>query len=587
MPESLHGKGVISGVAMGKILPVGQNLDGYLADYEPGTIEEEKEKIESAVSAVVEILQDSAETLKNKGMGEQGAIMEAHSLLAQDPMFSGAMVDKVDELAKAPAAVLAAASDTAAIFEQMDDAYMQERSADIRDIGKRIAKYILGVKEPELGADPVILCGYEVEPSVIANIPSEKIAGVILGQGSTTCHAVIIAKARAIPTVVGLGHIVEEISEQADVIMDGDTGVILINPTDDIREQYNAKLKVQREQEARYAALKDLPATTLDGVTIQLMANIGLPEDARAAAAYGNEGVGLFRSEFVFMGREDIPSEEDQFKYYKEAVEACKGKLCVIRTMDIGGDKPLAYLDIPHEDNPFLGYRAVRISLNRRDLFMPQLKAILRAGTYGKAAIMVPMVINCDEIRAVRSLLKEAMLELDMEGKDYSREVQVGIMVETPAAAVMTPMLAKYVDFFSIGTNDLVQYTLAVDRVNHNVAYLYNHFNPAVLNLIKLTIESANKNGIWAGMCGEMASDPYAAVLLAAMGIDELSMSAPSIPKVKEKLRNINIADAKRYLSTVMTMEDGDEIKEYLHKVIDARTSARISKSESAKEEED
>lgn len=574
MPESLHGKGVISGVAMGKTLLVGQNLDGYLAEYKPGTIEEEKKKVEDAVASVVEILQTSAETLKGKGMEEQGAIMEAHALLAQDPMFSGAMVDKVDETEKAPAAVLAAATDVAAIFEMMDDAYMQERSADIRDIGKRVAKFILGVKEPELGADPVILCGYEVEPSVIANIPTEKIAGVILGQGSTTCHAVIIAKARAIPTVVGLGHAVENIQEQADVIMDGDTGVIMIDATDDIREQYNAKLKVQKEQEARYRALKDLPATTLDGVNVQLMANIGLPEDAKAARAYGNEGVGLFRSEFVFMGREDIPTEEDQFKYYKEAVEACEGKLCVIRTMDIGGDKPLAYLDIPHEENPFLGYRAVRISLQRRDLFMPQLKAILRAGAYGKAAIMVPMVISCDEVKQVRALLKEAMLELDMEGKDYSRDVQVGIMVETPAAAVMTPMISQYVDFFSIGTNDLVQYTLAVDRVNHNVAYLYNHFNPAVLNLIKLTIESANKAGIWAGMCGEMASDPYAAVLLTAMGINELSMSAPSIPKVKEKIRNISMTDAKRYLATVMTMEDGDEIKEYLHKVIDARMAA-------------
>ena len=585
MPESLHGKGVISGVAMGKTMLVGQNLDGFLADYKAGTIEEEKQKVEDAVVAVVEILQESAETLKGKGMEEQGAIMEAHSLLAQDPMFSGAMVDKVDEVQKAPAAVLAAASDTANIFEMMDDAYMQERAADIRDIGKRIAKYILGVKEPELGDDPVVLCGYEVEPSVIANIPTEKIAGVILGQGSTTCHAVIIAKARAIPTVVGLGHAVEAIEEKADVIMDGDTGVILIDATDDIREQYTAKLKVQKEQEARYAALKDLPAVTTDGVRVQLMANIGLPEDAKAAAADGSEGVGLFRSEFVFMGREDIPTEDDQFEYYKAAIEACNGNLCVIRTMDIGGDKPLAYLDIPHEENPFLGYRAVRISLHRRDLFMPQLKAILRAGVYGKAGIMVPMVISCDEVKQVRALLKEAMMELDMEGKDYSRDVQVGIMVETPAAAVMTPMISKYVDFFSIGTNDLVQYTLAVDRVNHNVSYLYNHFNPAVLKMIQITIESANKAGIWAGMCGEMASDPYAAVLLTAMGINELSMSAPSIPKVKDKLRKISAADAKRYLATVMTMEDGDEIREYLHKVVDSRVAAADAKAAAEAEE--
>ena len=271
------------------------------------------------------------------------------------------------------------------------------------------------------------------------------------------------------------------------------------------------------------------------------------------------------------MGREDIPNEEDQFKHYKEAIEACNGKLCVIRTMDIGGDKPLAYLEIPHEDNPFLGFRAVRISLQRKDLFLPQLKAILRAGVYGKAAIMVPMVINAAEIKQIKAMVAEAMAELDSEGKEYSKDVQIGIMIETPAAAVMTPLLAKYVDFFSIGTNDLVQYTLAVDRVNHNVSYLYNHFNPAVLHLINTTIKAANDNGIWAGMCGEMASDPYAAVILTAMGIDELSMSAPSIPKVKEKIRSINISDAKKYLAEILAMDDGDEIKEYLHRVIDEK----------------
>ena len=280
---------------------------------------------------------------------------------------------------------------------------------------------------------------------------------------------------------------------------------------------------------------------------------------------YGCEGVGLFRSEFVFMGREEIPTEEDQFKAYKEAVEKCKGKLCVIRTMDIGGDKPLAYLNIPKEDNPFLGWRAIRISLMRQDLFVPQIKAILRAGVYGKAAIMLPMVINVAEIKQVKEIIEQAKVQLAHEEKPYSDNVQVGIMVETPAAAIMTPVLAKYVDFFSIGTNDLVQYTLAVDRVNHNVSYLYDHFNPAVLSLVQRTIQAARDNGIWAGMCGEMASDPYAAVLLMAMGIHELSMSAPSIPRVKEKIRSISSGKAKEILETVLQLEDGGEIKEYLY----------------------
>lgn len=571
MPRVLYGKGVIAGVAIGQIMIVGQALDEYLEDYSKGAAEEEKAKVEPAIALVTEAIEKSVADLNAQGMEEQAAIMEAHAMLVQDPMFIEAMLSKAEEMGNAPAAVLEAAKETAALFEMMDDDYMRERAADIRDIGKRVAKAILGIKDPELGDKKVILCGHEIEPSVIANIPTESIAGVILGQGSTTCHAVIIAKARAIPTVVGLGDGIDKIPDDAYTAIDGEAGEIIINPADDVLAGLEEKIRIQKEQEARYASLKDLPAVTKDGVSVHLAANIGLPEDAKAAAAYGNEGVGLFRSEFVFMGREDIPNEEDQFKYYKEAIEACNGKLCVIRTMDIGGDKPLAYLEIPHEDNPFLGFRAVRISLQRKDLFLPQLKAILRAGVYGKAAIMVPMVINAAEIKQIKAMVAEAMAELDSEGKEYSKDVQVGIMIETPAAAVMTPLLAKYVDFFSIGTNDLVQYTLAVDRVNHNVSYLYNHFNPAVLHLINTTIKAANDNGIWAGMCGEMASDPYAAVILTAMGIDELSMSAPSIPKVKEKIRSINISDAKKYLAEILAMDDGDEIKEYLHRVIDEK----------------
>ena len=571
MPEVLRGKGVIAGVAIGQIMIVGQALDEYLKDYSKGSAEEEKAKVEPAVALVTEAIEKSVADLNAQGMEEQAAIMEAHGMLVQDPMFIEAMLSKAEEMGNAPAAVLEAAKETAALFEMMDDDYMRERAADIRDIGKRVAKAILGIKDPELGDKKVILCGHEIEPSVIANIPTESIAGVILGQGSTTCHAVIIAKARAIPTVVGLGDSIDKIPDDAYTAIDGEAGEIIINPADDVLAGLEEKIRIQKEQEARYMSLKDLPAVTKDGVSVHLAANIGLPEDAKAAAAFGNEGVGLFRSEFVFMGREDIPNEEDQFKYYKEAIEACNGKLCVIRTMDIGGDKPLAYLESPHEDNPFLGFRAVRISLQRKDLFLPQLKAILRAGVYGKAAIMVPMVINAAEIKQIKAMVAEAMAELDSEGKEYSKDVQVGIMIETPAAAVMTPLLAKYVDFFSIGTNDLVQYTLAVDRVNHNVSYLYNHFNPAVLHLINTTIKAANDNGIWAGMCGEMASDPYAAVILTAMGIDELSMSAPSIPKVKEKIRSINISDAKKYLAEILAMDDGDEIREYLHRVIDEK----------------
>lgn len=568
MPEKMQGMGAIPGVGIGYIMKAGQALDGYLAAYQPGTVEEELEKLNNAVAEVADILEKSVEQMRAVGHDEQANIMEAHLFLAQDPMLTDGMTDKVQEMGNAPAAILASAAESAKIFQSMDDEYLRERAADVLDVSKRIAGKILGIKEPEVGDNMVILCGYEVEPSVIASVPDDKIAGVIMGQGSTTCHAVIIAKSRAIPTVVGMEHRLDAIPEGAFVIIDGHTGDIFVDPDEETIKEYEAKLAKQRADEERYAALKDLPAVTKDGVEVQLAANIGSPNDAENAAKYGNKGVGLFRSEFVFMGREDIPSEEMQFESYKKAVEACNGELCVIRTMDIGGDKPLPYLNIPHEDNPFLGYRAIRISLNRRDLFMPQLKAILRAGVYGRAAIMAPMIVSVDEILRLRSFVREAMQELEDEGKEYSKTVQIGIMVETPAAAVMTPIFAKYVDFFSIGTNDLVQYTLSVDRVNPNVGYLYNHFHPAVLQLIQRTIKSASDRGIWSGMCGEMASDPYAAVILMAMGISELSMSAPSIPRVKEMLRSVTYEEAQKHLTKVMEMETGEQVLKYLHEAL-------------------
>ncbi len=568
MPYELRGKGVIAGISIAKVMTLGEDLNSYIKNYQPGTSEEEAAKIKEAIAYAAEVLQSNIKTLRDKGMLEQAGIMEAHRMMVQDPMLEENALVKLGNCGNAPQAVLEASEENASIFEQMDDTYFRERAVDIRDVGKRVTRRILGLAEKTVDGGAVILCGEEIEPSVIANIPTEKIAGVILGNGSTTCHAVIIAKARAIPTVAGLGDKIKDIKDGALTILNGETGEIFVNPTEDLIASYQIKLEEQNRLKQHYAQLSKLPAVTKDGVEVDLMANISTHLDVEAAMKFGAKGVGLFRSEFLFMGRDTIPDEESQFKAYKEAIEKCQGNLCVIRTMDIGGDKPLPYLNIPEEENPFLGYRAIRICLNRRDVFMPQVKAILRAGVYGKAAMMIPMVINLDEIKQVREIIEQAKTELSHEEKPYSDSVQLGIMVETPAAAVMTPVFAKYLDFFSIGTNDLVQYTLAVDRVNNNISYLYNHFNPAVLRLIKLTIESARKNNIWVGMCGEMASDPNAAAILMAMGINELSMSAPSIPRVKEKIRSITSAQAKAALDTVMTMEDGNTIKEYLQNAL-------------------
>ena len=569
MAETIRGKGVISGIAVGKVMLAGQNLDGYLAAYKPGSLTEEQGKAEGALIAVTETLLATIERLRKEGQAEQSAILEAHRMMVQDPMMAENIKGKIEVCGSAPQGILEAANEQAQVFEQMEDEYFSARAVDLRDVGKRIAKYVLGVKEPEIGLGQIVLCGEEIEPSVVAGMPTEQIAGVILGSGSATSHVVIIAKARAIPTVLGIGDKINLIHDEDEIILDGSRGDIIIRPTEEERLLYQDKIEEQKKLAAHYAALKDLPAVTKDGVRIELTANIGTHMDVDNALTYGAEGVGLFRSEFVFMGSTTIPTEEDQFKAYRAAVEKCGGHICVIRTMDIGGDKPLPYLNIDPEENPFLGYRALRISLDRHDLFLPQIKAILRAGLYGKAAMMVPMVISVSEIQRVQKLVEQAKVELTHEGKEYSDDVQVGIMVETPAAAVVSPLLSQYVDFFSIGTNDLIQYTLAVDRGNAQIAHLYNPFNPAVLRLIQRTIQSARERGIWAGMCGEMASDPYAAVILLGMGITELSMSAPSIPRVKEMIRSVTSTQAKELLADVMKMEHGVDIRAYLHKMLE------------------
>lgn len=564
MSENIRGNIAIEGISIGKIVKVDQSLDEYIAAYVPGGVDEELGKLEQMIDALSAEIDEGVEAMRAAGQEEQAEIMEAHSFLLMDPSFTDLANDKTRELANAPMAVLEAAKETANMLAAMDDEYMRERSQDIKDIGNRLARMLLGVKDLEVGDEPVVLCGYEVEPSIIANIPDEKLAGVVMGQGSTTCHAVIIAKSRAIITIVGLADRIEDIPDGATAILDGNEGVVIVDPTPQEQADYEQRIAEQRAQLLRYDALRDLPAEMTDGVCVRLAANIGLPKDAQAAVKYGNQGVGLFRSEFLFMGRDSAPSEELQYDNYKKAIMACNGELCVIRTMDIGGDKPLPYLHIPKEDNPFLGYRAVRISLEREDLFKPQLRAILRAGVYGKVAIMVPMITSVDEIKGVRTVLDKVREELTTEGMDFAKDVQLGIMVETPAAAVMTPVLVKYVDFFSIGTNDLVQYTLAVDRINPQVSTLYDHFHPAVLQLIQRTIKTGRDNGKWVGMCGEMASDPYAAIILMAMGISELSMSAPAIPRVKEKIRSISMAEAKDHLAKVMLLETGAEVREYL-----------------------
>lgn len=560
----LNGKNAVAGVAIGKIKRLESDFERYIRDYAGGSASEEQDKYHSACMQVTEEIKDMIGKLKKNYKTEQAAIMEAHLCMISDPMLKESITSKIGNGIPAPAAVLDAGNEIAALLAGVDDSYLRERAADIKDVGKRMTSILLDIKQPEFDDDSIILCGDEVEPSVIAGIPDEKAAGLILGQGSTTSHTVIIAKSRDIVTVVGLGSLIKQLSDGSEVIVDGDEGKIIIAPDMGQLAEYTERLKRQKEQSKHYLSLSKLPAVTKDGVTTVLAANIGNPQEIDAAVKYGCEGVGLFRTEFIYMGRSSFPSEDEQFEIYKRVIEKCGGKLCVIRTMDIGGDKPLPYLEIGEEDNPFLGWRAIRISLERTDIFKTQVKAVLRAAEYGNAAIMLPMVISLNEILDAKALIKQAMAELSNEGREFSSGVQIGIMVETPAAAVMAPVLAKECDFFSIGTNDLVQYTLAVDRGNPKVSSLYDHFNPAVLKLIEMTIKAAHENGIWAGMCGEMAGDPAATRLLVAMGIDELSMGAPSIPKVKEVIRSMTVDRA--LIQQALSLEDSGKVKAFLQK---------------------
>ncbi|HWR44093.1 phosphoenolpyruvate--protein phosphotransferase [Sporomusa sp.] len=568
MGEILRGIGAVSGIGIAKAMVLSNDLTGHLAKYNAGTPDIESGKIEEAIKAASAELAHLKKAAKEAGQESQADIMDAHYAMVNDPGLIANMHGKIEQETAAPQAALAAAEEFASLFDSMPDPYLKERAADVRDVGRRLARLLLGTGHIDYGAEPIVLCAEEIEPSVAASMPEGQVFGIILGQGSITSHTVIIAKARGIPVVAGLGNALSSITDGTTLIVDGSAGQVLVEPTAEQVAEYQRKADAEAVERRLDSELAALAAVTLDGSKIQLAANVGSPSDMPMAVRQGAEGVGLFRSEFLFLGREVPPSEEEQFTAYKAVVEQCGRHLCVIRTMDIGGDKPLHYLNIQKEENPFLGWRAIRISLERPDLFITQLKAILRAGSFGKVAIMLPMIISATEITAARKCVEQAAAELAREGKTFASNVPVGIMVETPAAAVMAQQLAVECDFFSIGTNDLVQYTLAVDRGNPAVSSLYSHFHPAVLKLIENVIKAGHEYGIWVGMCGEMAGDPLAAPLLSAMGIDELSMSAPSIPRVKGVIRKLKNGQAREMLNQALIMKDAKAIRSLMAEYI-------------------
>ena len=468
---------------------------------------------------------------------EKAEVFEAHITLLDDPEFTGAMMNEIEtNSVNGLKAIQSVADSFVAIFESMDNEYMRERAADIKDVSKRILANFAGKGGDgfAITENNTVVVAHDLTPSDTAGLDRSKVVGFITNIGGRTSHAAIMARTLEIPAVLGLGDITDCVKNGDTVIVDGITGDVIINPSEEVLAEYQAKKeKFQAEQE-ELKKLINVKTTTKSGRRIEVCGNIGKPEDVLGVIANGGDGVGLFRTEFLYMDRESAPTEDEQFEAYKFVLEKMEGKQVVIRTLDIGGDKTLPYLPLPQEMNPFLGYRAIRLCLDRKEIFKVQLRALLRASVYGKLAVMFPMISGLQEFEQAKEVVEECKAELKAEGKEYSDSIQWGIMVEIPAAAVYADELAKHVDFFSIGTNDLIQYTLAADRMSEKVSYLYNPMHPAVLRLIKMTIDGAHKHGKWVGMCGEMAGDEAAIPTLVEYGLDEFSMSATSILNAKK-----------------------------------------------------
>ncbi|KAE9538710.1 phosphoenolpyruvate-protein phosphotransferase PtsI [Ursidibacter maritimus] len=557
------------GVVFGKALvlkeePIVLNTQKISADQ----VEAEKAKFyagrEKAVIQLTAIKEKARRTLGE----EKEAIFEGHLMILEDEELEEEILGYVEEkLVTADVATSKIIDMQASMLAEIDDEYLKERAGDIRDIGNRLLRNILGMHIVDLGdiQEESILVAYDLTPSETAQLNLDKVLGFITDIGGRTSHTSIMARSLELPAIVGTNNITSLVKTGDLIILDATNNEIHINPSAEQVEQFKAQQEKEAAEKAELAKLKDLPAETLDGHRIEVVGNIGTIRDVDGVLRNGGEGVGLYRTEFLFMDRNHLPTEEEQFEAYKEVVEAMKGQLVVLRTMDIGGDKELPYLDLPKEMNPFLGWRAVRIGLVRREILDTQLRAVLRASAFGKLAVMFPMIISVEEIRELKGIITHLKEQLRSEGKAFDENIQIGVMVETPSAAVNARHLAKEVDFFSIGTNDLTQYTLAVDRGNEIIAHLYNPLTPSVLNLIKQVIDASHAEGKWTGMCGELAGDVRATALLLGMGLDEFSMSGISVPHVKKLVRSINFADAKALADEALAQPTAADIEQLVN----------------------
>lgn len=563
------GTGASPGIALGKALVV-EHSELIIEKKNIENIEEEIVKLQNAV----ELSRKELVKVKEKACKELGEheaqIFEAHLLVLDDPELVDSAISKIrDEKINADFALNEIKEMFVSMFESMDNEYMRERAADIKDVTNRVLRHILGVKVVDLAGleEEVVLIAHDLTPSDTATMNKKMVLGFLTDIGGRTSHTAIMARTLEIAAVVGLSDATSKIKDGDYIVFNGDTGEVIVNPDEETKAKYTVLKQEFEEYRKSLLQLKGKASLTLDGRHVELAGNIGSPKDVEGLINNDAEGVGLYRTEFLYMDKEDaFPTEEEQYEAYKAVLEGMNKKPIVIRTLDIGGDKELPYFKMEKEMNPFLGYRAIRICLDKTEIFKTQLRALYRASVHGKLRIMFPMISSLEELLGAKAVIKEVLAQMDAEGLDYAKDVEVGMMIEIPSAAVISDILAKHVDFFSIGTNDLIQYTCAVDRMNQKISYLYNQFNPAVLRLIKMVIDNAHKEGKWAGMCGESAGDARMIPILLGMGLDEFSMSPISILPARKFITSVNYEDMKKFADEVLTMGTAEEIKNHVDK---------------------
>ncbi|WP_304205581.1 phosphoenolpyruvate--protein phosphotransferase [Peptostreptococcus russellii] len=569
----MKGIGASPGIAIGKALVVEEN-EIVIEKRAVTDVEAEVKKLNDAVEVSKEELTAVKEKVAKEVGEEESEIFGAHLLVLEDPEFIGEAENKIkNEAVNAEYALNEVKDMFVAIFEGMDNAYMKERAADVKDVTGRVLRHILGIKVIDLSSlkDEVVLVAHDLTPSDTATMDKSKVLGFLTDIGGRTSHTAIMSRTLEIAAIVGLSDATKTIKDNDIVIFDGDTGEVFVNPEQSLIDEYTEKKRLFEEEKKELELLKGKKSVTTDGKHVELAGNIGTPNDIEGLIKNDAEGVGLYRTEFLYMNSDKFPEEDTQYEAYKAVLEGMEGKPVVIRTLDIGGDKKLSYFEMEKEMNPFLGYRAIRLCLDKTEIFKTQLRALYRASVHGKLRIMFPMISSLEELLKAKEICNEVKKELSNEGIEYSKDVEIGMMIEVPSAAVISDILAKHVDFFSIGTNDLIQYTCAVDRMNQKISYLYNQFNPAVLRLINLVIKNAHAEGKWVGMCGESAGDQKMIPILLGFGLDEFSMSPISILRARKLVTSVSEADMKALANEVLSLSTAEEIEEYMEKFISNR----------------